>query len=232
MPSTATVLGIKTGQEIRAYHDIKKLEQKLYGDKKCRRTLKKIKSGDKILIKLHKTTIKPPFDPNPYEITNIKGSQIKAIRDNAIHVRDKSHVKLLKRRPIDLTPTWQQQNLISSTTRNKDFDTEIQLPTKSEQATTTHLASFDQTLAQAVVDNNTPDSSMPLLTPSSSVTDKEVEYPIIHVDIRLASRLSSLLTSTGLIACETTSSSNTSTQTKSDCKLRKNCKLITNGIPE
>ena len=35
--------------------------------------------GDKILIKQHKSTAKPPFDPNPYEVTSIKGSQIKAI---------------------------------------------------------------------------------------------------------------------------------------------------------
>ena len=135
------------------------------------------------MIKQHKTTTKPPFDPNVYEVRNVKGSKIKATRDNIIHVRDKSHVKLFKRRLFNLTPTWQQQNFISSATRYEDFDIEFQLPTESEQATTTLLASFNQISAQAVVHNNTPDPSMPLLAPSSSATDQEVESPIVHAAI-------------------------------------------------
>ena len=96
---------------------------------------------------------------------------------------------------------------------------------------------------------------MPLLAPSSPFIDQAVEPPIIHaaipsaataqqvervepkpdsrvednelfgVDIRLASRLSSLLTSAGRPACEIASDPNSSTQTKSDSKLRKDCKL-------
>ena len=96
---------------------------------------------------------------------------------------------------------------------------------------------------------------MPLLAPSSPFIDQAVEPPIIHavipreatakqvehvepepdlrvednelfdLDIGLASRLSSLLTSAGLPACEIASDSNSSTQTKSDHKLRKDCKL-------
>ena len=252
--STAAVVGVKTGQEIRAYHDTKTLEQKLYADKRCRSKSKKIQPGDKILIKQHKSTIKPPFDPNLYELTSIKGSLIKAIRDDAIRIRDKSHVKLLKGRPFNLTPTWQQQNLISSTTRYKDFDIEFQLPTESNQATTTLSPSSNQISTQAIVENNTPAPSMPLLASSSSLIDQAVEPPTIHaatpsaataqqvehvepepdsrvednelfdVDSRLASRLS-LLTSAGLPACEIASDPNSSTQNKSDCKLRKDCKL-------
>ena len=96
---------------------------------------------------------------------------------------------------------------------------------------------------------------MPLLAPSSLVTDQEVQFPVIHavvsseaiaqqvehvepepdsqvednelfdVDIGLARRLSSLLTSARLPACKNASGSNSSTQTKSDGKLRKDCKL-------
>ena len=257
LPSTAAVLGVKTRQEIRAYHDTKKLEQKLYADKRRRSKSKKIQPGDKILIKQHKSTTKPPFDPNPYEVTSVKGSQIEAIRDNAIRIRDKNHVKLLKGRPINLTPTWQQQNLISSATRYEDFDIEFQLPTESNQATTTLSASSNQISTQAVVENNTPAPSMPLFASSSLLIDQAVEPPIIHavtpsvvtaqqveqvepetltdsrvednelsdIDSRLASRLSSLLTSAGLPACEIASDPNSSTQTKSDHKLNRDCKL-------
>ena len=129
------------------------------------------------------------------------------------------------------------------------------LNSESEQATTTLLASFNQISAQAVVDNNTSDPSMLLLAPSSSITDQEVESPIIHavifseataqqvqhvepdpdsqvednelldVNIGPASRLSSLLTSARLPACEIACGSNSSTWTKSDHKPRKDCKL-------
>ena len=179
LPHVGTV-GVKTRQEIRAYHDTKKLEQKLYADKRHRSKSKKIQPGDKILIKQHKSTTKPAFNPNPYVVTNVKGSQIKAIRDDTIHIRDKSHVKLLKGRPINLTPTWQQQNLISSATKYEDFDIEFQLPTESNQATTTLSASSNQISTQAVVENNTPTLSMPLLASSSPLIDQAVEPPIIH----------------------------------------------------
>ena len=145
--------------------------------------VKKIQPVDKILIKQHKSTTKPPFDPNPYEVTSIKGSQIKAIRDNAIRIRDKIHVKLLKGRPINLTPTWQQQNLISSATRYEDFDIEFQLPTESNQATTTLSASSNQISVQAVVENNTPAPSIPLFASSSPLIDQAVEPLIIHAEL-------------------------------------------------
>ena len=57
--------------------------------------------------------------------------------------------------------------------------------------------------------------------PDSRVEDNE----LFDVDSRLANRLSSLLTSAGLPACEIASDPNSSTQTKSDCKLRRDCKL-------
>ena len=96
---------------------------------------------------------------------------------------------------------------------------------------------------------------MPLRASSSPIIDQAVEPPIIHavtpstataqkvehvepepdsrvednelfdVDLRLASRISSLLTSARLPACEIASDPNSNTQTKSDCKLHKDYKL-------
>ena len=96
---------------------------------------------------------------------------------------------------------------------------------------------------------------MPLLTPPSPFIDQAVKPPTIHavipsaataqqvahvepkpdsrvednelfdVNIRLASRLGSLLTSAGLPVCEIAFDPNSSTQTKSDHKLCKDCKL-------
>ena len=96
---------------------------------------------------------------------------------------------------------------------------------------------------------------MPLLASSSALIDQAVEPSIIHavtpsiataqqvehvepeldlrvednerfdVNSRLASRLSGLLTSAKLAACKIASDPNSSTQTKSDCTLHKDCKL-------
>ena len=75
LPSTAAVLGIKTGQEIRAYHDTKKLEQKLYADKRHRSKSKKIQPGDKILIKQHNQLPSHHSTPIPMMSVRLKPSK-------------------------------------------------------------------------------------------------------------------------------------------------------------
>ena len=59
-----------------------------------------IQPGDKVLIKQQKTTIKPPFDPIPYEVTEVKGSQVAARRVDKVRVRNMAKVKLLRKRHL------------------------------------------------------------------------------------------------------------------------------------
>ena len=40
----------------------------------------KIAKGDKVLVKQQKTSIKPPYDPKPYVVTGVVGTQITATR--------------------------------------------------------------------------------------------------------------------------------------------------------
>ena len=52
----------------------------------------------------HKTTIKPPFNPTPYDVTEVKGSQVAARRGDKGRIRNMAKVKLLRKRPEHLVP--------------------------------------------------------------------------------------------------------------------------------
>ena len=73
--------------------------QKEYVDGKKGSREKKLKPGDKILLQRKKTTIKSPWDPIPYEVEQIKGSEITARRGEEVKRRAKNNVKLVKPRP-------------------------------------------------------------------------------------------------------------------------------------
>ena len=73
-------------------------------DKKHRVREQIIQPGDQVLIKQQKTTVKPPFDPSPYDVTEVKGSQVTARRGDKVRVRNMAKVKLIKRRPEHLVP--------------------------------------------------------------------------------------------------------------------------------
>ena len=73
-------------------------------DKKHKVREQSIQPGDQVLIKQQKTTIKPPFDPAPYDVTEVKGSQVTARRGDKMRIRNRAKVKLLRRRPEHLVP--------------------------------------------------------------------------------------------------------------------------------
>ena len=73
-------------------------------DKKHKVREQSIQPGDQVLIKQQKTTIKPPFDPAPYDVTEVKGSQVTARRGDKTRIRNRAKVKLLRRRPEHLVP--------------------------------------------------------------------------------------------------------------------------------
>ena len=67
-------------------------------DKKHRTQVQEIKPGDKVLVKQQKTTIKPPFDPKPYQVKEVRGTQITVVRGRQQKVRSKEKIKLLRDR--------------------------------------------------------------------------------------------------------------------------------------
>ena len=85
--------------ETRKKHDEAKLKQKEYVDGKKGTREKILKPGDKILLQRKKTTTKSPWDPVPYEVEQVKGSEITARRGDEVKRRAKNNVKPVKPRP-------------------------------------------------------------------------------------------------------------------------------------
>ena len=66
---------------------------------------KMVRPGDKVLVVQRKTTTKPPFDPNPYTITEVQGTQVMVESDGKRpKKRNLEKVKILKERPERLRP--------------------------------------------------------------------------------------------------------------------------------
>ena len=96
LPSLHQVPNSKEHQRVKEKDREAKVKQKRYADKHRRAKEKEIKIGDKVLIKQTKTTIHPPFDPEPFKVTSVTGSKVKAHREGDIKTRNLSKWKILK----------------------------------------------------------------------------------------------------------------------------------------
>ena len=68
--------GSEKEEEARARHDRKKSEQKTVFDKKQKAKEKKLNQGDEVLIQRKKTSVKSPWDPEGFQIKEVKGSKL------------------------------------------------------------------------------------------------------------------------------------------------------------
>ena len=114
-----------------------KLLQKVHADKRQRSKSKMISEGDKVLIKQNKSTTRPSFDPKPFHVVKVKGSQLTIKRVNQTRIRDKSHIELVKERPLHLTPSWKQESPVPIS-NYKDFDIDVNWTKISGQAATNY----------------------------------------------------------------------------------------------
>ena len=73
-------------KQTRKVHDEKKNKQKEYFDKRHGAKTKDDKVGDSVLLAQQKSTIDPPFDPNPYIVSDVKGNKITSRRGTQIRV--------------------------------------------------------------------------------------------------------------------------------------------------
>ena len=81
---------------------VEKEKQKHYVDKKRKVTSKEVKPGDQVLFKRDKSTIKSPWDPQPYQVVEVEGSKVIATRGAEKKARAKNHIKVVKERPPHL----------------------------------------------------------------------------------------------------------------------------------
>ena len=74
--------------QLRAQHDKSKATQKYYKDAKSNVKPHNILIGDKVLLLQKESKTQSRYDPHPYQVTAIKGSQIAAQRDGKVRLRD------------------------------------------------------------------------------------------------------------------------------------------------
>ena len=111
----------KMQTEARAKHDTERQKQKDYADRHRRAKNKPVLVGDKVLVKQEKTTVKPPWDPNPYKVTQVKGTKITAARGQRERTRNVDKVKVLTKRPKYLETTTKTTVLTQEDTDEEDW---------------------------------------------------------------------------------------------------------------
>ena len=83
-------------KEVREKHRKEKEKQKAYADEKRRAQIKAVKPGDQVMVQQRKTTTKTPWDPRPYTVTQVKGSQVEVKRGEEVKRRALNLIKKLK----------------------------------------------------------------------------------------------------------------------------------------
>ena len=84
-----------TVKKARRRHDQKKADQKKHFDRRNRVKSKEVKIGDQVLIQQKKTTLRPPFDPHPFTVTDVDNNAVDLHRDDGTHRRrDKNQIKV------------------------------------------------------------------------------------------------------------------------------------------
>ena len=86
-------------EEAKTRHDLKKIQQKEGFDKRQKAKEKKLNKGDEVLIQQKKTLVKSPWDPEGFEVTEVKGSKVTLKRGEETKTRAKNHVKVVEKRP-------------------------------------------------------------------------------------------------------------------------------------
>ena len=106
LPTMRKSINTTAVQEAREKDTSERLKRKEVRDKRKTAQEKMVKPGTKVLVAQRKTTTKPPFDPNPYTVMEVKGTQVTAERDGKIKKRNLAKVKILKERPERLKPRY------------------------------------------------------------------------------------------------------------------------------
>ena len=135
-----------------------KSKQKEYADRHRRAKEREYKVGDKVLIHQKKTTTKPPYDPDPYTVTQIKGTQITATRRGQQMTRNVDKWKILKDRPLHLRSLGQGYTVTRAedSDNDDDFDPPAQAPAAPHQQNLQ-----DQPQYQAAVTGPAPQQPAP-----------------------------------------------------------------------
>ena len=88
LPTVRDPVSTQAVKEAREKDQQERLKRKEVTDKRKTAQERMVKVGDKVLVAQRKTTTKPPFDPNPYTITEVKGTQVTVERQGKMKKRN------------------------------------------------------------------------------------------------------------------------------------------------
>ena len=192
LPQYHPVSHTKESKGMHTHHNNKKLLQKVLSDKRHKAQTKPVYVGDKVLLTQEKSTTKQPFDPHPYNVIKVKGSQLTGQRQGQVWVRDKNYIKVLQPRPPHLAPSWQK--LVNPTiTRYSDFNIEgvitgsissgtpPSLPKQSSPSSATPCP-LEQSLDSPVSPAEPDDSLHPLPIPHHEVLEAQQEQGLFQLE--------------------------------------------------
>ena len=108
-------------KEVREKHERERQKQKLYADEKRKAKLKEVKPGDQVMVQQRKSTVKTPWDPNPYTVIKVKGSQVELMRGDD---RKRRALNLVKK--VKFRQGGEKRETKSKDTEDPDIDITIE----------------------------------------------------------------------------------------------------------
>jgi hypothetical protein len=181
---------IKPAQDpqLRLHDAANKEKQKRYKDAKSNVRPHNIRVGDEVLILQPVTKTQSRYDPDPYRVTRVRGSQITANRGNKVRTRDAKKFK--KVTTVPPANYREQRNPLILHPASSDFGFDFGAPGVHNQAARNHQALVATgTAAEPPTRNgnvrnpaaqNRQDQAEPVVKPKA--TPRKYNYPNSHLD--------------------------------------------------
>jgi hypothetical protein len=108
-----------------------KAKHKEYGDKHRRARHTEVVVGDRVLIKQSKTTTRQPWDPAPYVVIKVRGTQVTARRGNKERIRNIEKWKVIRERPEEIKVRRKETQ--ATITEESDDDSDFDIDTEERE---------------------------------------------------------------------------------------------------
>ena len=117
----------KVDMEAKAMDKLTREKRKTRFDSSKHAKVKEVVKGERVLVKQKKTSIDPPFDPKPYTVTEVKGTQVTARRGGKERKRNQFKMKVVKERPAHLQPQNSRLRQFEDDDSDSDEDSEVDI---------------------------------------------------------------------------------------------------------
>ena len=170
----------KTVEEAKEKDKETRKERKAKFDKRKQATEISIKAGDKVLLKQQKKVLQPPFDPNPYEVEEVKDTRLTLKRGSRKIKRSMNKVKKVVPRPERLKKNRPGPNTPSTPPEFSDTSFDISKETSfNRNAFQTHDAPSNSDSNEVQNENL---SQAENTTENSTTESPDINLDDIHLD--------------------------------------------------